>query len=66
VRRTKTVLAGFTGLVLAAMLGGCAWLEPRQTAHRGTDYRREDAALTRPSAIGGTVDGGGGVAGGHT
>ena len=62
---TKTVLAGLIGLVLAAMLGGCASLEPRQTAHRGPDYRREDAALTTPSPIGGTVDSGGVLAGGH-
>ncbi len=41
--------------LLAAMLGGCASLEPRQTAHRGPDYRREDATLTTPSPIGGTV-----------
>jgi hypothetical protein len=47
------------------MLGGCASLEPRQTAHRGPDYRREDAALTTPGPIGGTVDSGGVLAGGH-
>jgi hypothetical protein len=59
------VLAGLTGLVFAAMLGGCASLEPRQTAQRGPDYRREDAALTTPSPIGGTVDSGGVLTGGH-
>jgi hypothetical protein len=47
------------------MLGGCASLEPRQTARRGPDYRREDAALTTPGPIGGTVDSGGVLAGGH-
>jgi len=62
---TKTVLAGLVGLGLAAMLGGCASLEPRQAAHRGPDYRRDDAALTTPGPIGGTVDSGGVLAGGH-
>jgi len=59
------VLIGLAGLALAAMLAGCAPLEPRQAEHGGSGYRRGDAALTTPSPIGGTVDSGGVLAGGH-
>ena len=61
----KPMLIVLTGLTLAAMLGGCATLEPRQAEHGGPGYGRDDAALTTPSPIGGTVDSGGVLAGGH-
>jgi hypothetical protein len=61
----KSMLIALAGLSLAAMLGGCADLEPRQAAHGGPGYGRDDAALTTPSPIGGTVDSGGVLAGGH-
>ena len=61
----KPMLLGLAGLALAAMLAGCAPLEPRQAEHGGPGYRRDDAALTTPSPIGGTVDSGGVLGGGH-
>ena len=61
----KPMLIGLAGLALAAVLGGCAQQEPRQAEHGGAGYRRDDAALTTPSPIGGTVDSGGVLAGGH-
>src|SRR5260370_37470493 len=61
----KPVLIGLAGLTLAAMLGGCADLEPRQAEHGGSGYGRDDAALTTPSPIGGTGDRGGVLGGGH-
>ena len=58
----RTVAIGLAGMAIAAMLGGCAQLQPRQTERSGL---YDDAALTTPSPIGGTVDSGGVLAGGH-
>ncbi len=58
----RTVRIGLAGLALAAMLPGCAPLQPRQAERSGL---YDDAALTTPSPIGGTVDSGGVLAGGH-